>query len=178
MNPDLLRNASAPLTAFLLGAATVLGFGPFALATAPVLTAAGLLWLWQRAATPRAATVLGFGFGMGLFLGGVSWIYVSLHDIGGMPAPLAALATTLACAFLALFPAATGYLQAKFSAPVAATHLLLIPALWTLVEWLRDWLFTGFPWLSLGYAQAASPLAGFAPIVGVFGLTWHHRQVG
>ena len=172
MNPDLLRNASAPLTAFLLGAATVLGFGPFALATAPVLTAAGLLWLWQRAATPRAATVLGFGFGMGLFLGGVSWIYVSLHDIGGMPAPLAALATTLACAFLALFPAASGYLQAKFHAPLAAKQLLLIPALWALVEWLRDWLFTGFPWLSLGYTQAASPLAGFAPIIGVFGLSW------
>ncbi len=172
MNPAPLAYARAPLTAFLLGAATVLGFAPFALAPVPYVTGACLLWLWQRAAAPRAAALLGFAFGMGLFLGGVSWIYVSLHDIGGMPAPLAALATTLACAFLALFPAATGYLQAKLSASVAARQLLLIPALWTLIEWLRDWLFTGFPWLSLGYTQAASPLAGFAPVIGVFGLSW------
>ncbi len=172
MNPALLRNARAPLTAFLLGAATVLGFAPFGIAPLPFITAAGLLWLWQGAATPRRAAVLGFCFGLGLFLAGVSWIYVSLHYVGGMPAPLAALATALACAFLALFPAATAYLQARFSVPLATKQLLLVPALWTLIEWLRDWLFTGFPWLSLGYTQSASPLAGFAPIAGVFGLSW------
>jgi apolipoprotein N-acyltransferase len=50
--------------------------------------------------------------------------------------------------------------------------LLLIPALWALTEWLRDWIFTGFPWLTLGYSQADSPLRGYAPIFGVFGLSW------
>ena len=171
-NPVLLRPTHASLAAFLLGAATVLGFAPFGLAPLPFFSAAGLLYLWQGAATPRRAAGFGFAFGLGLFLAGVSWIYVSLHEFGAMPAPLAAIATLLFCAFLALFPALVGYLQAQFDRPVAIKQLLLIPALWALVEWLRDWIFTGFPWLSLGYSQAASPLGGYAPLTGVFGLSW------
>jgi apolipoprotein N-acyltransferase len=160
------------LAAFLLGAATVLGFAPVSVAALPIVTAAGLLWLWQRAATPRRSAALGFAFGMGLFLAGVSWVYVSLHQFGAMPAPLAAVATLLFCAFLALYPALVGYLQARFERPPAIRQLLLIPALWVLAEWLRGWIFTGFPWLALGYSQASSPFAAFAPLTGVFGLTW------
>ena len=172
MNPGILRQARAPLTAFLLGAATVAGFAPLALAPLAILGAAGLLWLWQGAATPRRAAALGFAFGLGLFLAGVSWVYISLHEFGAMPAPLAALATLLFCAYLALYPALTGYLQARIGGPVAARQLLLIPALWVLAEWLRAWVFTGFPWLTLGYALADTPLGGYAPLAGVFGLSW------
>ncbi|MBE0619887.1 MAG: apolipoprotein N-acyltransferase [Burkholderiales bacterium] len=172
MNPAGLRQARAPLAAFLLGAATVLGFAPVALAPLPILGAAGLLWLWQMAATPQRAAMLGYAYGLGLFLTGVSWVYISLHDYGYMPAPLAAIATFLFCAFLALYPALVGYLQARLGGPVAARQLLLIPALWVLTEWLRGWVFTGFPWLVLGYSQADSPLRGYAPLTGVFGLSW------
>ncbi|MGP1676752.1 MAG: apolipoprotein N-acyltransferase [Burkholderiales bacterium] len=172
MNPAVLRHTRAPLAAFLLGAATVLGFAPVALAPLPILCAAGLLWLWQQAATPRRAAALGFAFGLGLFLAGVSWVYISLHNFGAMPAPLAAVATFLFCAFLALYPALAGYLQAKLAGPVAAKQLLLIPALWVLTEWLRGWVFTGFPWLTLGYSQSDSPLGGYAPLSGVFGISW------
>ncbi|TSA15089.1 MAG: apolipoprotein N-acyltransferase [Betaproteobacteria bacterium] len=172
MNSAAMRNARAPLIAFVLGAATVPGFAPFGFALLPFLTATGLLWLWQEAPGPRRAAVLGFAFGMGLFLAGVSWVYISLHRFGAMPAPLAALATFLFCALLALFPALAGYLQARLNAPIAARQLLLIPALWTLAEWVRDWIFTGFPWLAFGYSQAESPLRGYAAITGVFGLSW------
>jgi apolipoprotein N-acyltransferase len=172
MNRAVLRQALAPLAAFLLGAAAVLGFAPVGLAALPAFSAAGLLWLWQDAAAPRRAAALGFAFGLGLFLAGVSWVYVSLHDYGAMPAPLAALATSLFCAVLALYPALAGYLQARLGGPVAARQMLLIPALWVFAEWLRDWVFTGFPWLTLGYSQADSPLGGYAPITGVFGLSW------
>ena len=172
MNPALLRNPRAPLLAFLLGAVTVLGFAPMSLAPVPVLCAAGLLWLWQDAATPRRAAALGFAFGMGLFLFGVSWVYISLHDFGAMPAPLAAVATLLFCAILSAYPALAGYLQARLAGPLAARQLLLIPSLWVLGEWLRGWVFTGFPWLSLGYSQADTPLAGYAPLTGAFGLSW------
>ena len=171
MNRAVLRQTLAPLAAFLLGAAAVLGFAPVGLAPLPVVSAAGLLWLWQQAA-PRRAAALGFAFGLGLFLAGVSWVYVSLHDYGAMPAPLAALATLLFCAVLALYPALAGYLQARFAGPIAARQMLLIPALWVFTEWLRDWVFTGFPWLTLGYSQADSLLRGYAPITGVFGLSW------
>ncbi len=172
MNRAVLRQALAALAAFLLGAAAVLGFAPVTLALLPVVSAAGLLWLWQQAAAPRRAAALGFAFGLGLFLAGVSWVYVSLHVYGAMPAPLAALATLLFCAVLALYPALAGYLQARFAGPLAARQLLLIPALWVFTEWLRDWVFTGFPWLTLGYSQVDSPLRGYAPITGVFGLSW------
>ena len=171
-NPVLLKPAHAPLAAFLLGAVTVSGFAPFGFAPLPFFSAAGLLYLWQDAATPRRSAGLGFAFGLGLFLVGASWVYISLHRFGAMPAPLAAIATLLFCAFLALFPALVAYLQAQSGRPVAVKQLLLIPALWVLSEWVRDWIFTGFPWLSLGYSQAASPLGAYAPLTGVFGLSW------
>src|SRR5262245_54914569 len=109
-------------------------------------------------APPRRCAWLGYGFGLGLFGAGVSWVYVSLHQFGMMPAPLAAIATAGFCAFLALFPAVAGWLQARVPAPDWARACLLIPAAWTLFEWLLTWIFTGFPWLAIGYSAAGWPL--------------------
>ena len=162
--------------ALLLGAATVLGFAPFGLFPLPLLTLALLFRLWRAAASPRAAALLGFGWGLGFFLAGVSWVYVSLHDVGGMAAPLAALATLLFCGYLALFPAVAGFLfrrsaSADFLHPLR--DALLVAGLWTLSEWLRGWVLTGFPWLALGYSQGPpSPLAGYAPLVGSYGVAF------
>jgi apolipoprotein N-acyltransferase len=114
---------------------------------------------------------LGFCFGLGFFLAGVSWVYVSLHDVGGMAAPIAAVATLLFCIWLALFPALTGYLCRRLASADFWKNTLLLAGIWTLTEWLRGWLFTGFPWLALGYAQTPpSPLAGFAAVLGVYGI--------
>ena len=158
--------------AALLGAATVAAYAPLYLYPLSVLTLAMLAWLWHRAPTARRAAALGWWFGLGFFLTGVSWIYVSLHTFGAMPAPIAAFTTLLFCAYLALFPAAAGYAYAAIRAPSWVKLTLLTPAVWTLTEWIRGWLFTGFPWLAVGYSQVpVSPLAGYAPIVGVYGLT-------
>ena len=113
-----------------------------------------------------------FWFGFGLYLGGVSWVYVSLHTFGGMPAPLAGIATVGYCAFLALFPAAAGWLQARIPASDGARACLLIPAAWTLFEWPLSWFLTGFPWLALGYSSAGWPLQGYAPIGGVYAVSF------
>jgi apolipoprotein N-acyltransferase len=48
----------------------------------------------------------------------------------------------------------------------------VLPVLWVLIEWLRGWVLSGFPWLSLGYAMIDSPLKGWAPLFGVYGVTW------
>jgi apolipoprotein N-acyltransferase len=160
------------LLAFVLGAATVVGYAPFSLFALPVATLALLLLLWHRQADPRRAALSGLAFGLGLFLCGVSWVYVSLHDFGAMPAPLAAIATLLFCAYLALFPALAGYLFARVPLTPALRFALFMPAVWMLLEWTRGWLFTGFPWLALGYSQVpASPLAGYAPVLGIYGVT-------
>ena len=159
--------------AALLGAATVLGFAPFYLFPLPIVTLALLIVLWQRAPSRRGAAVLGFSFGLAYFLTGVSWVYVSLHDFGAMPALLAGVLTLLFCAFLALFPALSGWVYHAFGARSPAATLAVLPAMWTLTEWLRGWIFTGFPWLALGYAQVPhSPLAGYVPVVGVYGASF------
>ena len=158
--------------AFVAGAVSVAAFGDRPLFPLPLIALATLCWLWVRADSPRAAAWLGFAFGAGFFLVGVSWVYVSLHNFGGMPLPLAALATALFCLYFALSPAAVGYVQARLAASRPVRLMLLVPALWTLAEWLRGWLFTGFPWLALGYSQLDGPLAGLAPVGGVLAVSF------
>jgi apolipoprotein N-acyltransferase len=157
----------ATLAALLLGAATVFSFAPFGASFLPALTLAGLFLLWHGAESPRKAFALGFAFGMGLFVAGVSWVYVALNAFGDMPAVIAALGTAGFCAYLALFPALAGWITARTAAPRSIARLIVAAAAWTLLEWLRGWLFSGFGWLSVGYAQVNAPLAGYAPIGGV-----------
>ncbi len=147
-------------------------FAPLQWSPLAVLALALLFHLWLRTDSPRRAALLGFLFGLGYFGAGVSWIYVSLHDFGAMPAPLAVTATALYCAYLALFPALVGSLQARLGAGPTVRLVVLIPALWMLAEWLRGWLLTGFPWLPAGYSQIDTPLAGFAPLAGVYGVSF------
>jgi apolipoprotein N-acyltransferase len=150
----------------------VFGFAPFYAWPVPILALAALFAVWERTNTPRAAALDGFLFGLGYFLGGVSWVYVSMHDFGSMPAILAALATFLFCAYLALFPALAGWVARRYAARNPASILLMSAAAYTACEWLRGWLFTGFPWITLGNSQVpSSPLAGFAPLAGAYGVT-------
>jgi apolipoprotein N-acyltransferase len=168
---DFLKSHAAYLVAAVAaGALAVAGFGPRPIAPLAPLMLCALLLMW-RGARPAAALRLGFAFGAGLFGVGVSWVYVSLHDFGAMPAPLAAIGTFAFCAILALYPAGAGWcLSGLRPRPVSA--LLAFPALWTLFEWWRGWMFTGVPWLALGYSQVDSPLVGLAPVVGVYGVSF------
>ncbi len=163
----------APPAAALLGAVTVLGFAPFYLFPLPIATFAMLIVLWRRAASRRSAAMIGLSFGLGYFLTGVSWVYVSLHDFGAMPGLLAGVLTLLFCAFLALYPALSGWIYYALGAHSPVVTLAVLPAVWTLSEWLRGWIFTGFPWIALGYSQVpVGPLAGYVPILGVYGASF------
>ena len=174
------KNRKSLLAAFVAGLLCVFGFAPFGIFIIPVLALAALFVLWARADSPRAAGWLGFAFGLGLFGAGIGWIYIALHDYGGMPLPLALLATLLFAAFIALFPALAGYAQARFGGTRGARFpandgtlrkMLVMSAAWVLLEWLRGTIFTGFPWLSLGYAHSDSPLTCYAPLLGVYGVS-------
>jgi apolipoprotein N-acyltransferase len=76
------------------------------------------------------------------------------------------------CAILALYPAAAGWCLARLQAGRVAASVAAFPASWVVFEWMRGWVFTGVPWLAVGYSQVDSPLAGFAPVVGVYGVSF------
>lgn len=128
--------------------------------------------IWRSTPSANQAGWLGFSYGMGLFSAGVTWLYVSLHDFGGMSPVLAVFALLVLCAYLSLFPAACGWLTARIRLASPFIWAFSVAAIWVLTEWLRGTLFTGFPWLALGYSQVpVSPLSGFAPVVGVYGVS-------
>ena len=163
--PDF--NKHPYLSALLFAAVCVFGFAPFYLFPVPIFALAGLFYLWQKTKDAKSAAKLGFAFGLAYFISGIYWIYISLHDVGGMPFWMAGFATFCLCAFLALFPAAVGYLSKR-----SPSVLIAAPLLWVVSEWVRDWIFTGFPWLAVGYSQAPfSPLAAIAPVLGIFGIS-------
>jgi apolipoprotein N-acyltransferase len=160
------------LIVLVAGAIMPLAFAPLFLFPLSLLSLALLFSLWLNNPARRSAA-LGFYFGIGLFSVGVSWVYVSMHNFGNMSAPLAVFATVLFIAALAVYVAVIGWLQAQFSNLSAFWRVVLVmPSLWVLLEWVRSWLFTGFPWLSVGYSQTTMPLGGYAIWLGVFGVSF------
>ncbi len=168
----LLSNSAVwkGLVALLCGSVVPLGFAPFGFYPLPVIALAILASLLYGT-TPRAGFLTGMLFGLGQFVVGLSWVHISIHQFGNAGLVLS-LATMLLLAFyLALFPALMGWLVGCLSGISRTTAMLVIfPAAWTLTELLRGWLFGGFPWLNLGYSQIDSPLLGFAPVLGVYGI--------
>ncbi len=163
------RGLLLPLAA---GALSILGFAPLYWWPVPILALALLFHTWAGSGSALQAALSGFAFGLGYFLAGVSWVYVSMHVYGSMPAVLAALATFLFCAYLALFPAAAGWVALRIAREPRWRLLAAMPAAFVLFEWIRGWLFTGFPWVTLGTSQAPEGLlAGFAPVVGGYGVS-------
>lgn len=163
----LNRKPARLLLAFAAGAVAVLAFAPFGQGWIALLSLALLFTLW-RGSTPGESFFLGWSWGLGLMGFGVFWLHNSITQFGGVNLPLAIFITLLFATGLALFYGLAGWLANRF--PARARLLLVYPAVWALAEWLRSWLFTGFTWLSLGYAQIDTPLAGYAPLLGVYGI--------
>jgi apolipoprotein N-acyltransferase len=154
------------------GACLNLAFAPFGWWPVAVLAPA-LLFALIRGLPPRRAFRLGAAFGAGLFSFGTYWLYTCLHVFGLVPIWLTLLLQAALIAAMSLYPAVACYLANRFWLKGGATRAwLVLPVLWVLLEWLRGWALSGFPWLSLGYAMIDSPLKGWAPLLGVYGVTW------
>ena len=164
----------------------VFAFAPFYAWPIALVSLVALFALWHKAASAKQAALVGFIWGMGLFLAGASWLYVALHVYGNMPAPLAALSIFLFCCYLSLYPALACLVAYKLRSnsdrgssqnqPMVAL-LLIMPACFVAAEHLRGRVVTGFPWLVEGYSQTpgglvVAPLSGYAPIFGAFGISW------
>ena len=113
----------------------------------------------------------GFIFGCGYFGFGIYWTYNSLHDFGQAPPAVAVFISGLLIITLALFPVMILCAWQWCRQQVGDKAIWLLPLFWFAFEWIRGWILTGMPWLSLGYAYTDSPLAGFAPVVGVYGIS-------
>jgi apolipoprotein N-acyltransferase len=154
------------LLALLSGASLTLGFAPFNLWPVVLLALGVFSHLLSRS---DKAFKLGFIFGLGWFGAGISWVHVSIAEFGGLPLIVSLALMLLLSAYLAFYPAFISYLLKKYFAP--AIWPLALPLIWLFVEWLRSWLLTGFPWLSIGYSQISGPLAGWIPVLGETGLS-------
>ncbi|PIT71538.1 apolipoprotein N-acyltransferase [Limnohabitans sp. G3-2] len=142
------------------------------------LLATGLARLAQPCFRTRfahqQAAVLGGVFAAAWLAGSFWWLFVSMHEVGGLPAPLAALAVlALACA-LALYYAAVCAVWVNWAQGLGASRpgaaSALFAALWTLAELMRGRWLTGFPWAAGGYAHVDGILSVWAPWVGVYGM--------
>ncbi|WP_447649006.1 apolipoprotein N-acyltransferase [Pseudomonas abietaniphila] len=157
------------LLAMVAGALITLALAPFDIWPLAIV-ALVVFYLGLRDLKPRQALWRGWCYGFGLFGGGTSWIYVSIHTYGEAPVWLAVFLMVLFCASVAFFFALPARLWARWirrnEAPLA--DALAFAALWFGQEMFRGWFLTGFPWLYSGYSQLTGPLQGLAPLGGMW----------
>ena len=129
------------------------------------------MWLWQGE-TPRGAAWLGFWFNAATFAAGTYWLYISIHGFGNAPVWIAMFLMISLVIIMGLYHALLGYCVARWLPEHGLVRwLVALPAAWLFIEWWRGWFLSGFSWLSLGYSQTDTWLGGFAPLLGVYGIS-------
>ncbi|MGD9662574.1 MAG: apolipoprotein N-acyltransferase [Porticoccaceae bacterium] len=166
-----LLSAGRYSVALLCGALMPLGLAPFGWWILALLSAGTLALLLQKL-RPKGVFFTCFYYGLGMFGAGVSWVFISINHHGGESIAISTLLTGLFILALTLIFAASFALYGYFRGDSPLRQLLLFPATWVMVEWLRGLLFTGFPWLYLGNSFTDTWLAGWAPIGGVLLLSF------
>ena len=156
------------LAALILGGVLTLGYAPFSQWWVVLLGFTAFVYLLTQTGKNHAFK-LGFVFGLGWFGAGISWVHVSIADFGGLPLVGSLSLMLLLCSYLALFPAILSWTLTRYFTP--QLWPLVLPLMWLVMEWLRSELFTGFPWLSLGYSQLHGPLTGWFPLIGEIGVS-------
>jgi apolipoprotein N-acyltransferase len=124
----------------------------------------------QPTATLKKQFALGLSFGVGYFVTGLWWLYISLHDVGGMNAALACMGVFLLSAYVALY-----FSLATLAIPFfrkSRLSGLFLAASWVVAEFLRGYIFTGFPWMGFAETQFNGPFAPLAPFFGGLACTF------
>jgi apolipoprotein N-acyltransferase len=112
-------------------------------------------------------------FGLVYFFGTLNWIYHSIHFYGAIPLFASLLLVFALCMYLSLYPAVFAFLYASNIKKTDIPALLVAPLIWTTLEFLRSYMFGGFPWSSLGYSQYTFlPFIQFSDITGVYGVSF------
>jgi apolipoprotein N-acyltransferase len=163
MQPNTLIKILGPLGA---GALFPFSLAPYSIWPVAIFSMACLFYALANQPSRRAFWISTL-FGMGMFGVGTSWVFVSMYSFGGVSVLFAIIGTVLFCVLNAVVFAIPFSLSAFF--PKKPYALLLgLPALWVISEWIRSWLLTGFPWLFAGYSHTDTWLNGWAPIGGIY----------
>jgi apolipoprotein N-acyltransferase len=172
INRNLLLNALHLFSLFVLGlflaGAAELAFGGWI----QILLLSGVWYLMslKNHASIKWHFISGLCFGLGYFILGLWWLYISLHDVGGMNPILSCVAVFLLSAYMALF-FSSACLALPFFKKTPLVGLALA-ATWVVCEFLRGMIFTGFPWMGLAETQIHGPFASLAPYLGGLGCTF------
>ena len=157
------------VVAWLAGALFTLALAPYGFWPLALVSPAILYVLLLPEMSGKRAFIIGEAYGMGMWCVGAFWLYTSIHDYGDTPAWLALIMIALMGLGMGLFH---GFLALLFNR-IVGKQPFAFAALWVLQEWLKTWLFTGFPWLFVGYAFTEQYwLSSLAPVAGVFAVTF------
>ncbi len=164
--------ATRYLGAFAAGALATFSFAPFNIAALAIISS-GIFYYLVLTSTTKHAFGYGMIFASGLFLVATSWVYIAIHHFGHTNGLLAVFFVILFAVIMACYYGIHAWLFC-FINKRQRNDLsdLLFTSLWVLSEYTRSYLFGGFPWLLWGYSQLTSPLKQFAPIVGVYGVSF------
>ena len=160
------------ISCLLSGALLPLAFSPY---DYPVIAILSLAWLFHTVlnGTAKEAGFFGYAFGFGMFGVGVNWLHISINLFGGVNLAGALIITFALVAYLALYPALVTFIyQRLFATKGILAFVIVMPTLWVLAEWFRSSIFTGFPWLNIGYSQIDTPVSSLAPLLGQYGVSW------
>jgi len=169
-----MSNWQRLLLALCIGALVPLGLAPFDYTWLGFIGIG--LWPWlfnnsMQSTKPSKPFLLGWSYGSGFFLCGVSWVFVSIYQYSNAGLIGASLATLGLSVSLGLFFAIMGSLYQRFA--IFHATLFGFAGIWVAFEWIRSWAFTGFPWAYVGYsAESSSIFHGFIPLIGIYGCTW------
>ena len=172
----MIERLLAPVWARALCAATAGALAPLSLAPYKLwpcgLISIMVLIMTMRHCSGKFTTFLAFAYGLGLYGVGASWVYISISQFGSTSIALSLAMTAVFVAGLAICFSLPFYAYGRWFSCTRILWVFAFPAIWVLDEWMRSWFLTGFPWLYLGYGHLETGLAGWAPVFGVFGLSF------
>jgi apolipoprotein N-acyltransferase len=171
-----LKGWRAAGAAFVAGALAALAMPPLQWLPLAVLGIVAFVWLWDTAPGPRSALLRGWAWGTGHFAVGSYWIveafFVPPADYGPLGPPIVIGLAALLGFFPAMAAGAAKWVALRWpSMGGRYCRLLLLAIAWTIAEWLRGHVFTGYAWNPLAHVWAfATPLLQGAALFGVYGL--------
>lgn len=159
------------LYAFLAGAASAFAFAPVSLWPLILLAFALLCELVFRSKSVGRALLVGWAFGLGQFVVGLNWIATAFTYQAAMPAWLGWVAVVLLSLYLAVYPALAAGLAWRLGRQERPALALVLAGAWSIAEWLRGTMLTGFPWNPAAAALVPTPLIRATPLIGTYGLS-------